>query len=674
MDARQPATRRWIAGGLALGTAALYARVLWHPFIWYDDNRYVTENPMVREGLSWRGLSWALGALHASNWHPLTWLSHMLDAQLFGLWAGGHHATSILLHAANAALLFVVLSRMTLAPWRSAVVAALFAAHPLHVQSVAWVAERKDVLSTLFGLLALLVYLRFVERPSARAYAGLLVAFAASLLSKPMWVTLPFLLLLLDVWPLGRAPLVGLPVDPLAPSRPQAGWKRLVLEKLPLLALSVASSAVTVVAQHRGGSISGLELNLGSRLANAAVAYVRYAQKTFWPSELAIYYPHPKDGLPAWQVAGAAVVLVALSALAWALWRSRPWLAVGWLWFLGTLVPVIGLVQVGGQAMADRYTYLPIVGLFVAATWGACALLEKRAGRGALGAMAVGVTVLAGALTVRELGYWSDHERLFRRALEAAGESGIVHGVLSEGFRRQGKLEEALAEARLAAELSPETVRHWNNLGVSLRDLGRYAQARDALLRAVALDPEYAAGWANLAEVEQQLGNVAQAERAALEATRLAPLEAQGWYRLGLLRMANGHADEAIGHLEQAVRLNPTYTAAWNTLGALCQGLGQTGSAERAFQAAARSEPKNPVLWRNLGVYYAQTARYAEATDAFREALRRKPGDADLLHRLGRAEFALGNRAAAAAVADQLQALEPARAADLRALLAGARP
>ncbi len=639
-----PARRRlaWLlAAGLAAGTALLYAQVAGHPFISFDDNRYLTENPVVQRGLTWRGVAWAFTTFHVSNWHPLTWLSHMADVELFGLAAGPHHLVNVALHALDAALLLLVLFRLTGALGRSAAVAALFAVHPLHVESVAWVAERKDLLSTLFGLLALLAYARHAERPRTRTLAAVAVAFAASLLAKPMWVTLPFLLLLLDLWPLRRWPVRGAAThDEIVPS---SSPRRLVLEKLPLLALSIASSAITVAAQRSGGALQGLDLGLAARLGNAAVSYVRYLTKTVWPSPLAIFYPHPGNDLPAWQALGAVGILTAISAVAMMRWRRSPWLAVGWGWFLGTLVPVIGLVQVGAQAMADRYTYLPSIGLFVAIAWEAERLAGAR-GRRVLGGVAVAALLALSALTFRQLGHWSSHERLFRHALEVTPANGVAHGVLAEDLRRQGRLEEALAEAREAVQLAPGTPRHWNNLGVSLREAGRLPEAREALGEALRLDPSHVSSWANLALVDQDLGDLEGAEGAALRAAQLAPDDGAGWFRLGVLRARLGRLAEAVDAYQEAVRHAPEHFGAWTNLAVLYQASGRTAEAGAAFEAATRAEPGNRLGWRNLGVFLANTGRIREAIPAFEEALRLGPDDPDVGSRLDLARAAAGDR------------------------------
>ncbi len=639
---RAEARTTWIVATLlAAGTAALYAHVAVHPFIYFDDNRYLTENPVVQAGLTWRGLGWAFTTLHASNWHPLTWLSHMLDVQLFGLAPGAHHLVNVALHAADAALRFLVLNRMAGARGRSAFVAVLFAVHPLHVESVAWGAERKDVLSTFFGLLALGAYARYVERPGLRRYALVALCFAASLLSKPMWVTFPFLLLLLDAWPLRR--VEGLKLEGEEGPTPQPlPLQRLLLEKAPLLALSLASSIVTVAAQNHGGALTGAELGFGPRLGNAALSYVKYLGKTLWPEPLAIFYPHPGDALPMGQAAGAAVLVCIVTAAA--LWQARrlPWLTVGWLWFLGTLVPVIGLVQVGGQAMADRYTYLPIIGLFIALSWGAHRLLGAWRGGVPLRVAAVLATVALCAATWRQLGFWDDHDKLFHHAIEVTPDNALAQATLAEGLRHEGRLEDAQPHAEEAVRINPYSAKHWNNLAMLHVEQAHLEQARGELEQAVRVEPGYALAWSNLGQVTLDLGQLDAAAQALEQATRLAPEDGKAWNRMGQLQVRAGDIQGALGAYREAVRVQPDYAAAWTNLAVLCQGTGLLTEAGGAFAAVTRAQPENPIAWRNLGVFLAKNGRPGEAADAFQRALRLKPGDPDLLQRLALAQAALG--------------------------------
>jgi hypothetical protein len=351
---------------LAVAILLVFARVGGYELIFFDDNLYVTDNQLVRGGLSWSGLATAFSTTQgASYWHPLTWLSLMLDVQLFGIRPGELHLVNVLFHAANAVLLFLLLAGMTGAKWRSAFVAALFAFHPLHVESVAWVTERKDVLSTFFGLLTIWAYARYADRPGTARYAWVALFFVLGLLSKPMLVTMPFVLLLLDYWPLGRMDGRVPRASGAGPVRPPVPLTRLIAEKLPLLAASAAASVVTAVAQKQGDVMADLSLGFGLRLANAVVGYVRYLGKTIWPSSLSIFYPHPGPSLPMWQAAGAFFILLLITSLVLLRLRQSPWLSMGWFWFLGMLVPVIGLVQVGAQSIADRYTYLSLVGVFI---------------------------------------------------------------------------------------------------------------------------------------------------------------------------------------------------------------------------------------------------------------------------------------------------------------------
>ena len=439
---------------LALITVLLYVPAGFHDFILFDDPNYVTGNAMVANGLSWAGLKWAFIGWHASNWHPLTWLSHQLDCQLFGLNAGAHHLVNVLFHAANAVLLFRLWWRLTGALWPSAMVAALFAWHPLHVESVAWVSERKDVLSTFFGLLALLAYARYVveskiQNPKSKIQSSngklfywlSLLAFGLGLLAKPMLVTLPLVLLLLDYWPLRRFT---------EPARLWTETAALIREKWPFFLLTAASCCVTFLAQRLQAVVSLHQRALGLRLENAVVAWAGYLGKTIWPANLSIFYPLPEH-FPMAQVVLSAVVLVAVSLLAWH-WRwQRRYFLAGWLWFLGMLVPVIGLVQVGDQAMADRYTYLPAVGLFLAAVFGMAEARERWNLRAQ--PMVITAALILGTyaiVTKHQLAFWRDTETLFTRALAVTEHNGPAHMMLGVAFEQQGRMDDALSQYQAA--------------------------------------------------------------------------------------------------------------------------------------------------------------------------------------------------------------------------------
>ncbi|MCX6546187.1 MAG: tetratricopeptide repeat protein [Acidobacteria bacterium] len=532
----------WLLLTLAALTAFVYAPVRHFDFVLLDDPAYVTENPHVARGLTREGIAWAFTTGDAANWHPVTWLSHMLDVQLFGVAAGPHHLTNVVLHIANTLLLFGVLLTLTGAMWRSAFVAALFAVHPLHVESVAWIAERKDVLSTLFWMLTLWAYVRYVRAPGSPAgtagpsaasrsrrgfYLLMLAFFALGLMAKPMLVTLPFVLLLLDVWPLerlavtasdaGRAKAGGHASGraaagssragaakgranrrlagartPRRSGRLRAAWP-LVREKLPLFVMAVASSAVTFVVQQRGGAVSTLETYpFGLRLQNALVSMVAYLRDTLWPEGLTVLYAFP-DAIPGWQLAGALVVLGGISWLVYALARQHPYLPVGWLWYLGTLMPVVGLVQVGVQARADRYTYVPLIGIFVMVAWGSAAMLERLRG-GRRVAIVAAVVVIAGcSVTTRaQVAYWKDNVTLFTRAtmLSLHMDEFEAHMWVGTAVGGQGRLDEAMRHFEAAARLRPQSDAAHCSLGVSLAKSGRAADAMREFNEALRLNPD----------------------------------------------------------------------------------------------------------------------------------------------------------------------------------------
>ena len=485
MTGRQLPSRFVLVLLLAAATLAVFVRVIHFEFLNYDDPLYVTANPRVQQGLSVEGIRWAFTTFTAANWHPLTWISLMLDGSIGGPGPLVFHLTNVILHLANVLLLFFLLDRMSGRPRRSAVVAALFAIHPLHVESVAWIAERKDVLSTLFLLLTLIAYARFVEQPDLPRRLAVVLLFALGLLAKPMLVTLPILLLLVDAWPLRRS----------------APWRSLVLEKLPLFALSIATGALTVAAQHRAetvGSLAGYPL--GVRVANAIVATATYLGRTIWPTRLAVFYPHPGASLGAVAVAGSAVVLFALTSWAIRLRRNRPYLLIGWGWYLVTLAPVVGIVQVGWQARADRYTYIPLIGIFLAVVW---AVSEGLAARPVLlSSLAWAVVVPLGITAFVQAGYWRDSETLFRHALAVTDDNAVAHSNLGTALLRRGVLPEAEGHFTEAVRINPYFAEAHSNLGVALGRQGRIDEAILEWQRALELQPDYPDARRNLDRAE----------------------------------------------------------------------------------------------------------------------------------------------------------------------------
>jgi tetratricopeptide (TPR) repeat protein len=555
---RRPAPAGVVCALLVALTAAVFARVGTHPFAGFDDNVYVWDNLTVRDGLTPRGLAWAFSTMHAANWHPLTWLSHMLDAQLFGLRPGLHHLTSLALHAANATLLFLALRAMTGALWPPAVVAALFAVHPLHVESVAWIAERKDVLSTLFWMLALLAWVRYARRPSAGRYLAAAALFALGLLAKPMLVTLPLALLLLDAWPLGRMG-PGVP----RPRRAAA----LLLEKAPLLALSAASSAVTVVAQRSGNAvISTWLVPVSSRVANALASWLRYAQKMFWPSGLGLFYPLAWKNPPAWKIAGAALALGALTAAVLRLWSRRPWLAVGWLWYLGTLVPVIGLVQVGMQGMADRYTYVPLVGLFVAIAWTGADLAARPRLAPAVAACAAAAVAACAVTAWFQVERWRDDQSLFGGTIAATGQNWLAELNLGVNLYHQKRYDEAIAHYEAARGLMPMYADVYYNLALAYTAQNRLDKALEAYQTAATIKPGDADTQNNLGTVLMQLGRFEEALARFQAAVRAQPDDDVAYTNIGILYGKIGRRSQSEAALAEAQRIKEARRAAHPSL------------------------------------------------------------------------------------------------------------
>jgi tetratricopeptide (TPR) repeat protein len=537
---RQRTTSCLILLALAVMVLGVFLQTGSHSFINLDDSEYVYENPHVKKGLVAREIAWAFLAAHAGNWHPLTWISHMADVELFGLDAGRHHATSVVLHLANTVLLFILLNGMTGAPWRSGFAAALFGVHPLHVESVAWVAERKDVLCAFFGMLALLSYLRYVRRPEMARFLPVAGFFALGLMSKPMLVTLPMAMLLLDYWPLER--IAGITASGgLSRGRfPALPLRRLLLEKVPLFLLSAAVCAVTVVAQRDVKSIYSLAAYTAwPRIATALTAYAGYLWKLVYPRSLAVMYPNPwlmGTGAPIAEIGAAVLTLGAVSWFCLRRPRVRPWMAVGWLWYLGTLVPVIGLVQVGSQAMADRYTYLPLIGPFLMLAWGGTELAERLRMRPVVPAVLGGIAVLclAGAAH-RQTAYWRDSKTLLGRSLEVTSDNWLLHVNLGVALSREGRDAEALAQFFKALRIYSGSASAHNNIGVLLEKKGNYAEAAVEFREALRIEPDVPEAWLNLGSLLEKQGRNGEAASCYREALRIKPGDSQAKARLNAL-------------------------------------------------------------------------------------------------------------------------------------------
>ena len=644
---------------LALVTLLVYLPACHYNFVNYDDSDYVTENQVVQNGLTWAGVEWAFTTWHASNWHPLTWLSHMLDCELFGLNAGAQHSVNVLFHAANAVLLFALLLRMTNAPWPGVFVAALFALHPLHVESVAWISERKDVLSTFFALLALLAYARHAQGVTSDKWqvAGTekaapapalsrvtshrspfywlaLIFFALGLMSKPMLVTLPFVMLLLDFWPLQRILEFGVRSSESKNSPHFSTLNRrlstLVLEKWPFFLLSAASCVITFLAQSQRGDDAVISLEkvpLSYRLCNALMSCGRYLLKMIWPADLAVIYPMShKIAAPA--VAAAVAALILISAVAWLTRRRSPYLLVGWLWFLGTLVPVIGLVQVGGAALADRYTYIPSIGLFIAAAFG----LRDLACRFRFLEMPVAVIaglIVAGCLmlTKNQLRYWRDSQALFTHAVAVTKDNDVAHINLGVALEQQGKLDEALAEYRKAGRLAPKRYQAHNDLGNLLAGMGKPKEALFEYQEAVRLDPELPLLHDGLGSVLAELGRFSEAMNEFTNAARPDPAYPWPHFEMGKALLKQGRDAGAMDQFREALRIDPdnfqilAYTA--HVLAA--DENPRIRDGKTALMLATRANTltggAQPFVLDALGMACAETGDFTNALDATQNAL-----------------------------------------------------
>jgi tetratricopeptide (TPR) repeat protein len=742
---------------LLLTAAAIIAfqQVSQCDFINYDDDIYVTENIHIRDGITTQAIRWAFTTGYAANWHPVTWMSHMLDVQLFGLKPRWHHLTNLLFHIANTLLIFFIFHRMTKAPWKSAFVAALFALHPLHVQSVAWVSERKDVLSTFFWMLATVAYIHYVEHrtedgrqrsedgekwtgilrfpSSVFRYLAVFIFFALGLMAKPVLVTLPFTLLLLDYWPLQRFEQkkqaqeirteaskqgAGTPASAgVTSSRRKSGGKRgplsaderkgesgkkrtgqgmveeekpaahknqwalvrpLLLEKIPLLALAALSCIVTYFAQKKGGAVVSFEgIPTGVRIANAWVSYIIYIGKTIWPNNLAVFYPHP--GLrPLWQVLGAVLFLGAVTFAVIRTAKRFPYLAMGWLWFAGTLVPVIGIVQVGVQAMADRYTYIPLIGLFVMAAWGIPELLKKwRYRKEALFALSALILPCFFIVTWSQVGYWRNSIALFDYALRVTSHNVLIQRARGSVYDKMGNYTKAIEDYDRAIEINPKYAEAYNDRGITYGKLGNYRRAIEDYDRAIEIYPKYASAYLNRGAAYSELGNQGQAisdydrgvefdpenadaydsrgaayaklgdHRKAISdydrAIEINPKHAGAYNGRGAAYYKLGNRNQALSDYDRAIEISPEYAEAYYNRGVLCQGLGKYRQAIENYNTAIEIAPENAEAYIDRGVAYGKLGDYRQAISDFAMAIEINPKHAEAYYNRAVAYAKLGN-------------------------------
>ncbi len=617
---------------LALLTVLVYLPVRHAGLVVFDDPIYVGD-PHVRAGLTSAGVKWAFTTWHASNWHPLTWLSHMLDASLFGADAGKQHLVNVLIHAVNALLLFLLLMRMTKKMWAAAFVAALFAVHPLHVESVAWLSERKDVLSTFLGLLALLAYCRYVESsklqiPNSKGwYAWTLGFFALSLMAKPMLVTLPFLMLLLDVWPLGRIQILGIGAANSETRKTQNAKRAVLLEKIPFLALTIGSSVVTFLAQRSEAVVSLEQRPFGVRVCNALVSYAEYLGKMVWPAKLAIIYPLPNQ-IPAWQIVVAAGVLILFSALAWRGRKNAPYVLIGWLWFLGTLVPVIGLVQVGGQALADRYTYVPLIGIFSAIAFGVDALAVRfRIPAGAVSAAAGAVLIGCVCLTENQLQFWQDSEKLFSHAIAVTKDNAIARINLGVTLEEEGRKPEALEQYLKSIDIDPNRFQARNNVANLLASMGMRDEAYHQYQEALSLNPGAEVAHINFATLLSEMGRFDDAMKEYTRAVQLDRDDPRPHYLMGKACLHHGQSAEAVKPFPDALQPNPNdyQTPTWLARVLAADQNAEVRNGKEAVSLAERAANltggEQPFVLDALAMAYAEAGDFRSANATAQKAV-----------------------------------------------------
>jgi len=624
---------------LVIATVGVYWPVVHHEFVNLDDFDYVTQNPPVSSGLTWAGVGWAFQSNHSGNWHPLTWVSHMLDAQVYGLNAGGHHFTNVLFHAANVFLLFLLLNRMTGAVWQSGIVAALFAFHPLHVESVAWVAERKDVLSAFFFMLTLSAYTSYVGATREAAiprtasgrrfwYLTALLLFALGLMAKPMLVTLPCVLLLLDFWPFRR-------VASEQPARFLRSLGPLAVEKIPFFVLSLASSIVTVWAQRAGQAVVSFDaLPFGARLINAFCSYLGYLQKLFWPADLSVFYPHLGQP-PLSQLVLAGLLMGILSVLALRNARRAPFLLMGWLWYLGTLVPVIGLVQVGGQAMADRYMYLPSIGPFIMLVWGVDALFNTLKARRILITLAVAGAAACAVLSCFQLRHWKDGKTLFVHAREVTPRNYLACLILGNIFAQENRFDDALKFFDEAVSSKPENPEPHLYAGRVFEKKAAFAEAEASYNQALALNPNYPEAHVGLGSALAHQKRLPEALEHYAAALQLNPAFWEAEAGMGLVLESMEKFEEALPHLRRVVDLKASNPEAHFSLGIALAGTGQTNEARQHFDAALKLDPRFADSLFESGQALAAEGQAAAAVARFNAVLSLDPGRAEAHAQLG---------------------------------------
>jgi tetratricopeptide (TPR) repeat protein len=623
---------------LVLTILLAYGQISTLDFVGYDDELYVTENLNVQKGLTAEGLKWAFTAFHSANWHPLTWLSHMLDCELYGLNPMGHHWTNLILHMTNTILLFLLLKWMTGAIWRSAFVAALFAVHPLHVESVAWVSERKDVLSTFFGLLMIGAYYRYVKAPDVKKYLWVMVFLSLGLMAKPMLVTFPFVLLLLDVWPLNRFHHKNdyLLQNEITPYHDFKGIFPLILEKIPLFIPVVISSGLTFLAQKSGGAVKPLEaLPLKLRITNALVSYIDYIVKAVWPRNLAVFYPHPGSSLPSWQISGAALVIAVAIFLSIRWLKKFPYIAVGLFWYLGTLIPVIGLVQVGNQAMADRYTYIPLIGVFIIVAWGLSDLSVMWRYRKIF--LVVPTVIILSVMVVctsSQLPYWKNGITLFEHAVEATENNYKAQNNLGTAYAPVD-IDKAVFHYKEALKIKPDYATALYNLGTSVLKKGNYNEAVSYFNKALKIDPKRIGSRLNLANVLSEQGRHDEAIFHYNEIIKVDSENADARMNLANVLFIQGKHDEAVSHYNELIKTDSENADVHSNLAYVLYTQGRLDKAVLHYNEAIKIQPRHEKAHYHIGNILMKQGKIKEAFAHFAELIKINPDFFQAYNKIG---------------------------------------
>ena len=670
-DEKQKTQRFFICTFLIVATLAIYWQVQNHEFLNFDDKLYVAENPNIQSGLTFENMVWALTESYAANWHPVTWVSHTLDLELYGLDPSGHHMTSLLIHIANTLLLFGVLMKMTGALWRSAMVAALFALHPINVESVAWIAERKNVLSTFFWFLTMWAYASYAKTPRVGVYLLVVLFLTLGLMAKPMLVTLPFVLILLDFWPLKRWGWEDMHTQEI---------KKLILEKIPLFALVVGASITTFVVQQSGDAVKSTELfSLYTRTSNALVSYLKYLGKMVWPQGLSVFYPHPGNSLSIWKALVCGLVLVGFTTWVVRRCRKRPYLAVGWFWYLGTLVPVIGIVQVGEQAMADRYMYIPLIGIFIAIVWGVSGWIKNGQQKLLLAFAGVSIFLLM-VTTSAQVALWKNSITLFEHAISVTEMKSphftTVHNNLGNAYANEKRYEDAAIQYRQAIKIDPQYATAHNNLGQNLHRLKMYDEAIKHYQQAIRIKTNYAKAYNNFANTLAEQGNMEEALTYARKCVSIKPKYVYGIVTLGKILEELGELNEAkayymraleldqnsfrnnlnyanvlnkmkkmakaIPYYKKTIALKPSLMEAHYNLGNALGQEGQLDEAQRSFEKAITLDVKQPLPHYGLGIIYQRQGKNAKAIGELKQALLLNPNLKQAHHFLGEIYYEMG--------------------------------